>query len=50
MGVRTDTDARVKSEAWRNDYNGFRPHSSLGGLCPTDYASKFNEGLTLRVA
>ena len=27
-------DARQKIEGWRKDYNGFRPHSSLGGNTP----------------
>jgi putative transposase len=43
-------DARSKIEAWRMDYNEVRPHSSLDGLSPTEYASKLNQGLTLRVA
>ncbi|NLE44521.1 MAG: IS3 family transposase, partial [Chloroflexi bacterium] len=32
------TDAREIIEAWRKDYNGARPHSSLGGLTPHEYA------------
>jgi putative transposase len=43
-------DARAKIEAWRTDYNEVRPHSSLDGRSPTEYASKFNRGLTLKVA
>lgn len=43
-------DARAKIEAWRTDYNEVRPHSSLDGLSPTEYASKFTRGLTLQVA
>ena len=31
-------DAREVIEAWRKDYNGARPHSSLGGLTPWEYA------------
>lgn len=31
-------DAKVTIEDWRRDYNNFRPHSSLGGLTPTEYA------------
>ncbi len=31
-------DARIKLEAWRRDYNEFRPHSSLGGLTPEQFA------------
>lgn len=29
-------DARAKIEAWRRDYNSFRPHSSLLGLTPDE--------------
>ena len=31
-------DARETIEAWRQDYNSTRPHSSLGGLTPQEYA------------
>lgn len=31
-------DAKMKIEAWRRDYNEFRPHSSLGNLTPSDFA------------
>lgn len=31
-------DAKMKIEAWRRDYNEFRPHSSLGNLTPRDFA------------
>ncbi len=31
-------DAREIIEAWRKDYNGARPHSSLGALTPHEYA------------
>ncbi|MCG8319986.1 MAG: transposase, partial [Cytophagales bacterium] len=27
-------DAKEKIEAWRQEYNAFRPHSSLGNLTP----------------
>lgn len=43
-------DARTKIEVWRQDYNEVRPHSSLDGMSPFEYACKFNQGLTLRVA
>ena len=33
-------DAREKIEAWRKRYNGERPHSSLGGLTPTEFAQR----------
>ncbi|WP_460945752.1 IS3 family transposase [Spirosoma daeguense] len=29
-------DAREKIEAWRQEYNSFRPHSSLGGRTPDE--------------
>ena len=32
-------DARAKLQAWRQDYNEVRPHSSLGYLTPQEYAS-----------
>ena len=32
-------DARQKIEAWRKEYNGLRPHSSLGGSTPDEYAA-----------
>ena len=39
-------DARDIIEAWRKDYNGARPHSSLGGLTPHEYA-EITTGLQL---
>jgi putative transposase len=33
-------EARRIIEAWRIDYNLLRPHTSLGGLAPTVYASR----------
>jgi putative transposase len=30
-------EAQVVVEAWRTEYNTFRPHSSLGGLTPAEY-------------
>lgn len=32
--------ARVIIEAWRADYNHHRPHTSLGGLTPTEFATR----------
>ncbi len=32
------TDARRKIEAWRHDYNTYRPHSSLGDMTPVDFS------------
>lgn len=34
------TDAREKIEAWRLEYNEFRPHSSLGNLPPRQFAQQ----------
>src|SRR2546425_4265214 len=42
-------DARRIIEAWRVDYNEVRPHSSLDGMTPKEYAEA-NRGLTLQVA
>src|ERR1700719_2496489 len=38
--------AREIIEKWRNDYNTNRPHSSLNGLTPTEFAARPNEGKT----
>ena len=35
-------DAKNKAEYWRQDYNYFRPHSSLKNLTPHEFAMKFN--------
>jgi putative transposase len=32
--------ANQQLEAWRTDYNGKRPHSSLGNLTPSEFAQK----------
>ncbi len=34
-------EAQVVVEAWRTEYNTYRPHSSLGGLTPAEYAKKW---------
>lgn len=34
------TDAKMKIEQWRKDYNGFRPHSSLSDLTPDQIYDK----------
>lgn len=44
--------ARELIAEWRDDYNGRRPHTSLGGLTPAEFASRSiqgqsNEGLSL---
>lgn len=33
-------EARRIIEAWRQDYNAVRPHTSLGGLSPAEFAAK----------
>ncbi|MBT2163468.1 transposase [Zobellia sp. KMM 6746] len=33
-------DAQKKFDIWREDYNGFRPHSSLGNMSPNEYIEK----------
>jgi putative transposase len=35
------TEARIVIEDWRNEYNTWRPHSSLGGLTPAEYAANW---------
>lgn len=35
-------EARDMIEAWRVDYNQNRPHSSLGGLTPEEFAAGYN--------
>jgi transposase InsO family protein len=37
------TEAIVIVEAWRVEYNTYRPHSSLGGLTPAEYAKQTNQ-------
>jgi len=34
-------EAQVVIEAWRVEYNTYRPHSSLGGLTPDEYAERW---------
>jgi len=31
-------DAKIRIEAWRQDYNDQRPHGSLGNLTPSEFA------------
>ena len=43
-------DAARIIEAWKDDYNYHRPHSSLDGLTPVEFADKVNAEPTLSVA
>ena len=38
-------DARAKITAWRNEYNGERPHSSLGYRTPNEFAECLKSSL-----
>src|SRR5216683_1722354 len=40
----TLAEAREIIEAWRHDYNHVRPHSSLGGLTPSEFANRQGDG------
>lgn len=37
------SDARFQIELWRRDYNNARPHTSLGGRTPVEYADKIKQ-------
>jgi putative transposase len=37
-------EARGIIEAWRIDYNTKRPHTSLNGLTPTEFAARPHQG------
>lgn len=34
-------EAQVLADAWRREYNEYRPHSSLGGQTPTEFAQQW---------
>ncbi|MHB8240476.1 MAG: integrase core domain-containing protein [Solirubrobacteraceae bacterium] len=36
-------EAKVAIEDWRQEYNNYRPHSALGGRCPSEYATLTNQ-------
>jgi len=33
------SEAQQEIDSWRDDYNGFRPHSALGGRTPNEFAA-----------
>jgi transposase InsO family protein len=35
------TEAQVLVQAWRTEYNNYRPHSALDGLTPAEYAGQW---------
>ena len=35
-------DAQDKLEAWRLDYNQYRPHSSLGNMAPSEFVGQLS--------
>jgi putative transposase len=37
---RSLADATERIELWRQDYDGHRPHSSLGNLTPEEFARR----------
>lgn len=37
----TLTVAQVVVDAWRTEYNSYRPHSALGGRTPAEYAASW---------
>lgn len=38
--------AQEESEKWRNDYNNWRPHTSIGNLTPREFARRKMQQLT----
>lgn len=39
--------AGIVLENWRQEYNNYRPHSSLGGLSPLEYLLRYQESIKL---
>jgi transposase InsO family protein len=40
---RNGKEAQLIVEAWRQEYNDYRPHSSLGYLTPAEFARQYND-------
>ncbi len=40
---RNGREAQTVVEAWRQEYNGYRPHSSLGYLTPAEFARRYDQ-------
>jgi len=40
---RNDKEAQTIVEAFRQEYNNYRPHSSLGYLTPAEFARRYYE-------
>jgi len=40
---RNGKEAQTIVEAWRQEYNNYRPHSSLGYLTPSEFARRYYE-------
>jgi putative transposase len=43
-------EAKSRIEAWRREYNEFRPHSSIGDRTPAEYAGLVSESETSKTA
>jgi len=40
---RNGKEAQIIGEGWRQEYNDYRPHSSLGNLTPSEFARQYYE-------
>jgi len=43
---RKGRDARIIIEAWRQEYNTYRPHSSLGYLTPSEFSLQYQQKIS----
>lgn len=46
---RNGKEAQEVTEAWRQEYNNYRPHSSLGGLTPSEFARQCEKDTVIQV-